>query len=68
MAFRKYVGEPTRREFNRNHPVDLYEVINSAKEKATSFLHKRRKKGTQETSWCSHTGGIRADLGVLRAD
>ena len=71
MAFTKYIADPTRKEFNRNHPVDFYEAIVSTKEKVTAFLHQSKKKKLrrlQETSWSSHTEGVRADLAVLRHD
>ena len=69
MAFRRLIAEPTRREYNKNHHIDFYEVINRAYNKATGLLHKRKgQKETEDSSWCSHSNDVRRAVAVLRSD
>ena len=69
MAFRRLIAEPIRREYNKNHPIDFYEAVNTAYNKVAGFLHKSKdQKETEDYSWCSHPGDIRRAVAVLRSD
>ena len=69
MAFRRLVAEPVRKEYNKNHPTDFYETVNTAYNKVAGFLHKsKEQKETEEYSWCSHSGDLRRAVAVLRSD
>ena len=69
MAFRRLIAEPVRKEYNKNHPIDFYEAVNIAYNKAAGLLHKRKdQKEIEDYSWCSHPGDLRRAVAVLRSD
>ena len=68
MAFKSYISEPLRKKYSTTHQRDLYQDIVTTSNKIKLIFKKEKKKSTLNTSWCSHTQGIRRDIGSLRTE